>query len=127
MSDIPAPARPDPELAGHIATMVRRSAAVVRLEPALRNALARLGRQLRPDTSTDGVRVKLLNGQTDVRIDITIRPTDTATATAQNLARQTEQILTDHGLHAGRIEINILAIEYDGRTLSGTPEPNPNS
>lgn len=113
-------ATPDTDLSEHIVAAVLDLAGVIRLEPSMKGLLRRAG-SLRPPgraSSTlgaDGVSVSTFGTITDVVVDAAADTSRPALTTAREVRSAVHHSLREHHLEPGRVEVNILTVEYEGQ------------
>lgn len=96
---------------------------VVRLEPSMKDLLlkadpTRLRRTPGP-RAHDGVSISTFGTITDVTIDAAIAAPRQALTTAREVQQTVDALLRVHSMEPGRVEVNILAIEYEETNDAG--------
>lgn len=112
---------PSPSTLVHdIAHAALKISEVIRLEPGMKDLLRKASPALLRNSAAsehhDGVSVTTFGTVTDVVIDASVKTSRQAVTTAAQIQAAVTALLRERHRQVGRIEVNILAVEYDETT-----------
>ena len=116
----PERAATDARLRVEVARAVAAVDGVLRIEPTLNGLLRRVPGHLRRDRNDpadpEAVQIKTFGSITDVSLDVAVRGSGQALASAEAVEQVVGAVLADHDREPGRVRIGVLAIEYPDPT-----------